>query len=102
MYGRVQGAYYDTTNQYWLVPCGQYLNISFNFGGQNYPIHPLDLVDDNFAVTDSNGRRVCIGAVRNFLVDIFPPKRVAFEVPTNYFCVQYTWALRYDLGDEFL
>ena len=64
IYGRVQGAYYDTTNEWWLVPCGQYLNISFNFGGQTYPIHPLDTVDDNFAMTDSTGKKVCIGAVR--------------------------------------
>ena len=37
--------------------------MSFNFGGQNYPIHPLDLVDDNLGLTDSTGQRVCLGAV---------------------------------------
>jgi len=64
IYGRVQGAYYDEKNQWWLVPCGQYLNISFNFAGINYPIHPLDTVDDNFQRTDATGKKVCIGAVR--------------------------------------
>lgn len=63
IYGRVQGAVYDTQNEYWLVPCGQYLNVSFNFGGQNYPIHPLDVVDNNFGIVDSSGKNVCIGAV---------------------------------------
>lgn len=63
IYGRVQGAVYDTKNEYWTVPCGQYLNISFGFGGRQYPIHPLDTVDDNFGKVDSNGNHICIGAV---------------------------------------
>ncbi|KAF9533071.1 aspartic peptidase domain-containing protein [Crepidotus variabilis] len=77
IYGRVQGAAYDEVNQWWLVPCGQYLNISFNFGGVNYPIHPLDtVVDDNFAKTDSTGKKVCIGA--------FQPITSAFSLLGNY------------------
>jgi len=62
IYGRVKGAYYDVKNEWWTIPCGQYLNISFNFGGRNYPIHPLDTVDDNFNQLDPNGNKVCIGA----------------------------------------
>ena len=64
IYGRVQGAYYDTRKEWWVVPCGQYINISFNFGGVNYPIHPLDAVDDNFGIQDPLGKRACIGSVR--------------------------------------
>jgi len=63
IYGRVQGAQFDSKNQWWTVPCGQYLNVSFNFGGRNYPIHPLDLVDDNLGLTDSTGKKVCLGTV---------------------------------------
>lgn len=63
IYGRVKGAVFDTTNQWWTVPCGQYLNVSFNFGGHNYPIHPLDLVDDNLDLIDSTGQKICLGAV---------------------------------------
>lgn len=76
IYGRVQGAYYDTVNQWWAIPCGQYLNVSFNFGGNNYPIHPLDLVDDNFAQVDSTGKKVCIGA--------FQPITSAFSLLGSY------------------
>lgn len=76
IYGRVRGAFYDTTNEWWLVPCGQYLNISFNFGGRNYPIHPLDAVDDNFSKVDSSGRKVCIGA--------FQPITSAFSILGHY------------------
>ncbi|KAG6836699.1 hypothetical protein H0H93_004675 [Arthromyces matolae] len=76
IYGRVQGAVYDTTNQYWTVPCGQYLNISLSFGGIQYPVHPLDAVDDNFAAKDSSGNRVCIGA--------FQPITSAFSLLGHY------------------
>ena len=63
IYGCVQGAQYDTKEQLWLVPCDQLLNISFNFGGVNFPIHPLDTVSSDFNMTDSNGNPACIGTV---------------------------------------
>lgn len=46
-----------------MIPCGQMLNLTFMFGGVAYPIHPLDVVDDNFNKVDANGKKVCIGAV---------------------------------------
>ncbi|KAG6856242.1 hypothetical protein H0H87_006175 [Tephrocybe sp. NHM501043] len=76
IYGRVQGAVYDEKNEYWTVPCGQYLNISLGFGGRQYPVHPLDTVDDNFAAKDANGNRVCIGA--------FQPITSAFSLLGHY------------------
>ncbi|KAF8650170.1 hypothetical protein AX16_005404 [Volvariella volvacea WC 439] len=76
IYGRVKGAFYDVKNEWWTVPCGQYLNISFNFGGRNYPVHPLDTVDDNFNQFDANGNKVCIGA--------FQPITSAFSLLGNY------------------
>jgi hypothetical protein len=63
IYGRVQGAVYNTQDQFWTLPCGQLLNISFKFGGVTYPIHPLDTVNDDFDYTDANGNHLCIGAV---------------------------------------
>jgi len=76
IYGRVRGAFYDTQNEWWLVPCGQYLNITFNFGGRSYPVHPLDVVDDNFGKVDSTGKKVCIGA--------FQPITSAFSILGHY------------------
>lgn len=76
IYGRVQGAVYDSTNQWWTVPCGQLLNISINIGGTNYPVHPLDTVDDNFGITNANGTHVCIGS--------FQPITTAFSLLGNY------------------
>jgi hypothetical protein len=76
IYGRVRGAVYDSKNEYWTVPCGQELNVSFNLGGQNYPIHPLDLVNDNFGIRNAQGETVCIGA--------FQPITSAFSLLGNY------------------
>jgi hypothetical protein len=76
IYGRVQGASFDSTNQYWTIPCGQLLNISLNFGGVNYPVHPLDAVDDNFDYTSPNGTHLCIGS--------FQPITTAFSLLGNY------------------
>jgi len=58
------------------VPCGQLLNISFNFGGVNYPIHPLDTVSDDFNATDSNGNHICLGT--------FQPITTAFSLLGSY------------------
>ncbi|KAG9227430.1 hypothetical protein PTI98_010955 [Pleurotus ostreatus] len=76
IYGRVRGAVYDTENEYWTVPCGQYLSLSFRFGGVEYPVHPMDIVNDDFAITDKMGNRVCIGA--------FQPITSAFSLLGNY------------------
>nr|GAT43189.1 aspartic peptidase A1 [Mycena chlorophos] len=76
IYGRVQGAVYDTTNQWWTVPCGQELNLTFHFGGVAFPIHPLDVVDDNFNIKSPNGTHVCIGA--------FQPITSAFSLFGNF------------------
>lgn len=76
IYGRVQGAVYNSTNEWWTVPCGQLLNVSLNFGGINYPVHPLDTVDNNFGITNENGTNVCIGS--------FQPITSAFSLLGNY------------------
>ncbi|KAJ7079760.1 aspartic peptidase A1 [Mycena belliarum] len=76
IYGRVQGAVYDPKNEWWTVPCGQMLNLTFSFGGVAFPINPLDTVDDNFKIMDSTGNRVCIGA--------FQPITSAFSLFGNF------------------
>lgn len=76
IYGRVSGAVYDTKSEFWTVPCGQYLDISVSFQGVKYPVHPLDLVDDNFSYTYPNGTSACIGA--------FQPITSAFSILGQY------------------
>ncbi|KAF7298775.1 Aspartic peptidase A1 [Mycena indigotica] len=76
IYGRVQGAVYDAKNEWWTVPCAQELNVTFHFGGVAFPMHPLDVVDDNFKILDTAGNRVCIGA--------FQPITSAFSLFGNF------------------
>ncbi|PSR78177.1 hypothetical protein PHLCEN_2v7509 [Hermanssonia centrifuga] len=45
----------------WTIPCDIEINISFNFGGKSFPVHPLDTSLD-FNATDSNGDHFCYGA----------------------------------------
>jgi len=59
IYGRVQGASYSESDAIWYVPCTQYLNMSFVFGGVTFPIHPLDIVSND--ITSSTG--LCRGPV---------------------------------------
>ncbi|RDB14818.1 Aspartic protease 6 [Hypsizygus marmoreus] len=76
IYGRVRGAVYDVKDEIWTVPCGQLIQISLQFGGRTYPVHPLDTVDDNFHRLDAAGSRVCIGA--------FQPITSAFSLLGHY------------------
>jgi hypothetical protein len=63
IYGRVQGAEYNEQFESWTVPCDRLINLSFKFGGIEYPIHPLDVSSSDFNVVDSTGKPVCLGTV---------------------------------------
>ncbi|KAE9385667.1 acid protease [Gymnopus androsaceus JB14] len=59
-YGRIPGATWDEDDTLWIVPCDYELNVTFIFGGIEYPIHPLDLTQ--FAGVDtSTGDDICVG-----------------------------------------
>ena len=73
IYGRVQGAQWSSSNQAWLVPCGQLINVTFNFGGISYPVHPLDVSSSDFGLAFSNGNPACIGTVSRFKRSLFMP-----------------------------
>ena len=63
IYGRVQGAQYNEDVGVWTVPCSQLINLSFKFGGVEYPIHPLDVSSSDFNMVDAMGNPVCVGTV---------------------------------------
>ncbi|KAI0644417.1 acid protease [Trametes meyenii] len=42
--GTVPGIDNQPTNTTWIVPCNASANISFAFGGQDYPVHPRDVI----------------------------------------------------------
>ncbi|KZO91508.1 acid protease [Calocera viscosa TUFC12733] len=85
IYGRVQGASFDSQNQWWTVPCGQYLNISVVLGGVTFPVHPLDTVSSDFGLKDVNGNTVCLGS--------FQPITTAYSINNEFDMI---------LGDSFL
>ncbi|KAG6334062.1 hypothetical protein ID866_5025 [Astraeus odoratus] len=76
IYGRVQGAEWSASQQAWLVPCGQLINVTFNFGGVSYPIHPLDVSSSDFGVAFANGSPACLGT--------FQPISSAFSLLGEY------------------
>lgn len=76
IYGRVQGAEWNTANQVWTIPCGQMLNISLKFGGVTFPIHPLDTSSSDFDLKDPSGNTVCVGT--------FQPITSAFSLLGEY------------------
>ncbi|KAH9933196.1 aspartic peptidase A1 [Epithele typhae] len=76
IYGRVQGAEYNTVSEVWTIPCDQYLTLTFKFGGVEYPIHPLDISSSDFNMVNSLGDTVCLGA--------FQPITSAFSLLGEY------------------
>ncbi|KAG6815160.1 hypothetical protein H0H93_010747 [Arthromyces matolae] len=77
IYGRFHGAQLVTTEsvgKIWLLPCLQEVNITFQFGGKLFPIHPLDATLDPTVIglseiTDSKGNPLCIGTFQPFSYD---------------------------------
>ena len=47
----------------WQIPCDYEINVTFKFGGQSYPINPLDVSLD-LGAEDSDGKAICYGGVR--------------------------------------
>lgn len=84
IYGRVPGATYvprsGTNSGYYRdIPCDYVLNVTFEFAGRAYPIHPLDLTYEEFDA--AVGRYVCYSTVswlsfrgvRGFLISYYCP-----------------------------
>ena len=76
IYGCVQGAAYDEQSGVWTVPCDQLINLTFKFGGIEYPIHPLDVTSSDFNMVNSLGQTACVGT--------FQPITSAFSLLGEY------------------
>lgn len=84
IYGRVPGAVYDVKNQFWTVPCDSLISVSFEFGGVQIPIHPLDTVMSEFNYKNANGTSACVGSVRSSLFIGLRFLTVLSSVPTYH------------------
>jgi len=76
IYGRVPGAKFDETSQFWTVPCDSLINVTFMFGGVEIPVHPLDTAMSEFSYKGSDGRTACVGS--------FQPITSAFSLLGEY------------------
>jgi len=67
IYRTVPGAALSNTtmpavpDQFWSIPCNAQLNVSFVFGGVEYPIHPLDLNFDSLSAYRTASNDTCYG-----------------------------------------
>ncbi|EMD40676.1 hypothetical protein CERSUDRAFT_43711, partial [Gelatoporia subvermispora B] len=67
IYGGIPGAQYDASLGQWTVPCDAEVDMALQFGGNVYPIHPLDvtptsLSDPNSCVGSFIPQAVTVGA----------------------------------------
>lgn len=72
-YSRVPGAQLNTSASYWTIPCDYELNVSFSFGGVEYPIHPLDMSVPYDIANQTLPNGTCMGTVRYspFVLSLF-------------------------------
>ncbi|TFY62022.1 hypothetical protein EVG20_g6851 [Dentipellis fragilis] len=59
IYENMPGAVYNAPDNQWLLPCNVSTNVTLTFGGQKFPIHPLDFSE----VADTplpNGKNVSV------------------------------------------
>ncbi|KAJ6581933.1 aspartic peptidase domain-containing protein [Mycena capillaripes] len=72
IFSKIPGAIFNATAGPWTVPCNTTSSVSVKIGGQDFPIHPLDLSDVIFDA--ATNRTTCIaawiGAPGNKLVDM--------------------------------
>lgn len=77
IYGNISGASLQNVSgsEMWILPCDSAVNISFKFGGQTYPVHPLD------AVFDGNSD---VGIVTDECVGAFQPTSFSFDETPSF------------------
>ncbi|KAJ7183832.1 aspartic peptidase domain-containing protein [Mycena filopes] len=92
IYGQIDGAELVDSPAFgsravWFVPCSQEVNISLKFGGNAYPVHPLDATLDPALVglpprNDSRGSS-CVGLFQPFSFDTgsSPTYDIIFGMP---------------------
>ncbi|PIL34121.1 hypothetical protein GSI_03832 [Ganoderma sinense ZZ0214-1] len=100
IYGSIPGALYDSNSQVWLVPCNASANLTFVFGGQQFPVHPLDLTFPVVATLPVNGQATnvtaCINTYQYLTLD--PNSFQGFDVVLGDAFLRNVYA-SFDYGD---
>ncbi|KAL5531426.1 hypothetical protein ACEPAG_4303 [Sanghuangporus baumii] len=81
IYGSIPGSSLDEASDLYIVPCDAKVNVSFIFGGVEYPVHPIDTIQ---ATLGTDGSIACFSG--------FPPTDVDPNESTEDFL----------LGDSFM
>ncbi|KAJ7169339.1 aspartic peptidase domain-containing protein [Mycena crocata] len=62
----IRKPYWTADEDVWVVPCSTSIEFEASFGGQKYPIHPLDLtVMQTQRAPDGKDYTICSGAITN-------------------------------------
>ncbi|KAH9935099.1 acid protease [Epithele typhae] len=77
IYGSIPGALCSPEFG-WIVPCDAAPNVVFTFGGQDIPVHPLDLTLTNVFSTPSGNITGCVGSFQGLTLD--PTQFVGFDL----------------------
>ncbi|KAH9893132.1 aspartic peptidase domain-containing protein [Epithele typhae] len=76
IYESVPGAVYS--EPYWVVPCDAAPTVVFTFGGQDIPVHPLDLTFTQVLTLPSGNTTGCLGSFQALTLD--PTEFVGFDL----------------------
>ncbi|KAJ7358490.1 aspartic peptidase domain-containing protein [Mycena albidolilacea] len=62
----LRNSHWSADRDVWVVPCDTPVSFSVTFGGQPYPLHPLDLTDLRTQVgPDGTTYKYCVGSITN-------------------------------------
>jgi len=62
IYSAIPGAVYYAKEDLWIVPCKATTIVEWEFGGQSFPMHPLDLTTVTEVESDGTKYTICISA----------------------------------------
>jgi hypothetical protein len=92
IYSGIPGAWFNETRGLWNVPCNATTELSFEFGGVSYPVHPMDIT-----VVSTNGNEtVCYNSYRPFNLPLSPENGIDFILGDSF--LKNTYAV-FDYGD---
>ncbi|KAI0792193.1 aspartic peptidase domain-containing protein [Abortiporus biennis] len=92
IYQSIDGSVFNETTGLYDVPCTSTADIEFSFGGQSYPIHPLDLT----VVKNVDGRIVCQNTFRP--IKLPPGTSAGFDMILGVNFLKNVYA-SFDFGD---
>ncbi|THG99797.1 hypothetical protein EW026_g2607 [Hermanssonia centrifuga] len=101
LYGSIPGAVFaQTSYPQWIVPCTGATNLTFTFGGKDFPVHPLDLtiVDTTTITVNGTSQNVTICYNAYQYLDLDPNSFNGFDAILGDSFLRNVYA-SFDYGD---